>query len=120
MRKDVYEVLERGGVWGSREIADELNIVANEVRKSVKMLRQMFHNNDTEINRYIFTTKGGYTIDNKPEHAMYEARLRMSMGTGVLINGIYVFKTSKKIGMKHFNQLKVEYKPKLLAIDKLL
>ena len=74
---------------------------------------------DTEIDSYIFATKGGYTTDNKPEHVMYEARLRMAMGTGVLINGIYVFKTSKKIAAKNFRQLKIEYKPKLLEIGQI-
>lgn len=120
MKLDIYEILERGGVWSSKELAEELGIKQAEARLSIKKLRKMFLSNSDKIHRYVFTTKGGYTIDNKPEHIMYEARMRMAMGTGVLINGIYVFKTGKKIATKHFSQLKVEYKPKMLTIGEIL
>jgi hypothetical protein len=119
MKKDVYEVLERGGVWSTKEIAKELDIDVVEVRKEIRKLRLAFLNGNKEVEHYVFLTKGGYTMDNKPEHVMYEARFRMAMGTGVLINGVYVFKTGKQIAAKNFEQLKIAYKPQLLQIGKL-
>ena len=115
----IYEILQQGGVWSTKELAKEADISVADVRKEIKKLRFKFLNNVKDVEHYIFTTRGGYTMDTKPEHAMYEARLRIAMGTGILINGVYVFKTGKKIAEKSFKQLKIEYKPKLLEISKI-
>lgn len=108
-----------GGIYSSLEIAKELDTSVEEIRKGVRKIRSKFLNGNEEFDRYVYTTKGGYTLDHKPEHVMYEARLRMAMGTGVLINGVYVFKTGKKIATRNFHQLKIEYKPKLLEIGRI-
>lgn len=116
----LQEILHRGGVWTVSELADEVGVTKSKLRRIVKGLRRKFYDNHTEVALYIFTTKGGYTIDDKAENVMYEARMRLAMGTGVLLNGVYVFKRGKTIAARNFSNLKVEYRPKMLTIGKLL
>ena len=114
---EVQEILERGGTWTTKEIAEETNLQAEKVREVIKKLRRKFFDGHNEVTQYVFTTKGGYSMDEKPENVMYEARLRMALGTGVLFNGAYVFKTGKKIALANYRKMKIEYKPKLLQIE---
>ena len=119
MIKQMLDFMNNGGIYSSKELAKEFKIPAKEIRKIVRQVRMKFLKGSKEVDQYIFTTRGGYTTDHKPEHVIYEARLRMAMGTGILINGVYVFKTGKKIAFKNFNQLKIEYKPRFLEIEKI-
>ena len=116
---EVQDILHRGGTWTTSELSEEVGVRDDKVRMLVKKLRKKYLENHPEVARYVFTTKGGYTIDEKPEHVMYEARMRMAMGTGVLFNGVYVFKRGRKIALQNYKKLRIEYKPKLLQIEKL-
>ena len=116
--KGVLEVLDKGGVWGSKEMADHLSIEIPKLRDVVRKIRKKFLGG-MEV-PYIFTAKGGYTVDEKPEYVMYEARLRMALGVGVLLNGVHVFRRGKRIAAKNFSVLRVEYKPRMAELEKVL
>lgn len=116
---DIFEILEdEGGVHSVVDIADRLNRTPGQVRRAVRRLRRRFNELDEKITQWIFTTKGGYTMDEKPEHALYESRLRLSMGTGVILNGMYAIKTSKRLALSEFNKMMVVYRPKMLMLGK--
>jgi hypothetical protein len=85
----------------------------------VRNLRKKFIAGCAEVDEYVYSSKSGYTVEAKPEVVMHEARMRMAFGTGVLLNGVHVFKSAKKIALKDFNTLKVEYKPGISQISKI-
>lgn len=117
---ELLDIVGRGGVWSSDEIGKELGKDKAAVRRIVKTLRKKFNEGDKNVDRYIYTTSGGYTIDQKPEHPMYESRMRIQLGAGVIANGIYVFKQAKRLAPAEFRQLLVEYKPKMLTMNKFI
>jgi len=115
---ELQKILDRGGVWSAKDLSDELNREVLVIRRLIRRLRKAFLSGKND--RWVFTTKGGYTMDEKPEHVAYESRLRFAMGTGMLLNGVYVFKRCRQIGIREFKGLMVEYKPKMFTINKVL
>jgi len=118
VEKGVLDILKEGGVWGSKEMAESLSIEIPKLRDAVRKIRRRFL--DGEEVPYIFTAKGGYTVDEKPENVMYEARMRLAFGTGVLLNGVHVFRRGKRIAAKNFSVLRVEYKPRMDELSEII
>ena len=118
-KQQLFNVLKNGGYWTVNELSKEIDVAPLQVRELIRQLRKGFLENGT-VDNYIYTTKFGYTIDEKPENVMYEARLRMALGVGTLINGIWVFKKSKSIAHKQFRDLNISYKPKMLTVQNLI
>ena len=116
----LYEILCRGGVWSSQELGDELGIEKSKARLLIAALRNRFRNSDEEVPDWIYVTRGGYTLDDKPEHVMYEARLRFQLGVGAIVNGSHVFKKAKRIASTNYKQMMLEYKPKALMLGNLI
>jgi len=118
--KNLLDIMQDGAIHSAEELADELNRTKDRVRLVVKKARQKFNNGDLDVDCWIYSTRGGYTIDEKPEHVMHEARMRYRMGIGVILNGAHVFSTAKRIAIKDFGTLQIELKPKMLSMGKLI
>jgi len=117
---ELIEVLERGGTWSTQELADELNLEKHAIRALVGRVRKSFLEEENSTVPYIYTTKGGFTLEGKPEDVVYESKLRYAIGVGVLVNGVFVFKRCKKISPKQFANLNVTYKPKMLMFNNVI
>jgi hypothetical protein len=117
---DMIEILSRGGVHSSADLAEELNRPKRRISGIVRRARQMFMDGSDKVDVRVYSTKGGYTIEEKPEHVMHEARFRICMAAGVLLNGAHVFKTARQIAQKDFITLQVEYKPRMIEMGKLI
>jgi DNA-binding winged helix-turn-helix (wHTH) protein len=118
--KELYEILNRGGVSSSDDLSDELGIDKSKVRLLISSLRDRFRSNDESVELWIYTTKGGYTVDEKPEHVMYESRLRLQLGIGAIVNGAHVFKRAKMIASSNYSSMMLEFKPKALIMGSLI
>ena len=116
--KNLLDILGDGGVHSSAELADELNRPRERIYAIVKKARDYF--NKGRVDYRVWSTSGGYTTSEKAEHAMYEARKRLSMGMGVLLNGDYVFAKARMLAKKEFNALKITYQPKMLILGKFI
>jgi hypothetical protein len=112
-------ILERGGVVAVDLLAKEMGRQKKEVRSIVREARQQFLNSG-KVEHWIYKAKGGYTIEEKPEHAAYEMRMRMAMGFGVISNGQHVYKTLKKLNFKMFDDVRLTYKPNKPLLDMLV
>lgn len=117
--RELFDILKRGGFHTTDELCGELNCEKPDIRALVRKLRKKFIDNEPEVDEYVFSSKTGYTVEARPEVVMHEARMRMAFGTGVLLNGVHVFKIAKKKHLKDFNSLKVEYKPGIIQIGKI-
>ena len=120
LQNDLYNFLIKGGVHTSEDLAKHFDLTINGVRSLIRALRKRFNEGDEDISHYIFTTQAGYSTDEKPEYCAYEAGMRFAQGTGVLINGVYVFKRTKKFAVKEFSRLRIQYKPRILALEKIV
>jgi len=118
-KMELIEILTRGGVWSTEELSKELGVSKKRVRVLVKSLRINYLNKNG-MERYVYLTKGGYTIDELPEHVVYESKFRMKMGFGVLINGTHPFRKCKAINLLGYKNLMISFKPKMLELGKVV
>ena len=101
------------------EIADHLNRSNAIVAGVVHTVREKFLNG--KVDEYVHSTTRGYTINPKPEDLAGEARHRWKMGTSIVINGTPIYKQLRQIsGGSRFNTLSIEYKPKLITMNRLM
>lgn len=115
---ELMDVLEKGGVWTTDELSDELGVDADGVRNMVHNIRRKFLNGEDVP--YVYSAAvGGYTLDGDKVNVVFESKRRMAMGYGVLVNGVFVFKRCKKIASTAFKALNIQYKPKALTIAQL-
>lgn len=115
---ELIDVLARGGIYTTTELAKELDVDEKVVRLLVRKIRKQVLNGEQQS--WIYTTGMGYSMDEEKEHVVYESSLRMKMGFGVLVGGLPVFQKCKKIAGVQFNNLHVSFKPKLLKINSLI
>jgi len=113
----LLDTMESGGILSMSVLAEEMDIPRDKVRKAIAQARENFRNGVEGFDRWIYTTKGGYTLEEKAEHAAYETRMRFSMGFGVIANGQHVYKALRKLNFKMFEGMKLEFKPKMLVVD---
>lgn len=118
-KQRLLEILKRGGTWSTIELSKSLNVEKKQISELVRQLRRSFLENG-EVDVYVYTTKGGYSIDEKPENVIYEAHLRMALGVGILLNGVYVFKRGNNIAHKQFINMNIAYKPKLIELQHII
>jgi len=118
--KDLVSILSNGGIFSVDNLSNEMNRTKEYIRRLVAKIRRKFNDGDKEFDAWVFSTKGGYTMDEKPEHAVYEARMRIQMGMGVIMNGAYVIKTMKRIAVNDFNSLMVTYRPQMIQMGKFI
>ena len=116
--EELFGILSDEKVHSSFDLSEELNCSISRVRNLVRTCRQRFNNGDGDS--WIYVTKNGYTISDKPEHVSYEARLRLAMGFGILINGAFVLKQMKRIAQKDFGNLMIEYRPRMIEMGKIV
>jgi len=118
--KDLLDIMQDGGVYTVDQLSDELNRTKERVRRIVKRARDKFNDGNKSVDYWVYSTRGGYTIEEKPEHAMHETRMRMRMGMGVILNGAHVFRTAKRIAARDFGAFQIEHKPKMLTMGRLI
>lgn len=118
--KELVNVLSRGGVHSVEDLSDEMNRTKERIRIVVQKVRKRFNFGDKEFQTWVYTTAGGYTIEEKPEHMAYESRLRLNMGLGVILNGAHVLNQMKRLALKDFNGMMIEYKPRMLEMGKVI
>jgi len=116
---ELREVLERGGVHKTSELANELDVSNLKVNALVHDYRAKFLNGENLP--YIYSAMGGgYTMDDSGEHVAWESKKRISMGYSVIANGVFVFKRCRKIAAKEFAALNIAYRPQMLTVKQLL
>ena len=118
LAKGLWSILSDNNVHATNDLADELNCSKDKVRAIIQLHRKRF--NSGEEDTWVYLTRGGYTVDGRPEHVAYESRFRLAMGTGVIMNGMYVLKQMKRLAFKEFNGMMLEYKPKMLEMGKVI
>jgi hypothetical protein len=114
--EELLDILNRGGVHTTHKIAKEMRIDEPRVRTLIKAIRNKFINYN--LGDYIYTAPNGYTTEESKENTIYESNMRMKIGFGVLLNGSFVFRRAKRIALKEFKGLTIQYKP--LATQKLI
>lgn len=118
MKAKVLDVFNGGGIYTTRELSKRVGVTEDLIRRLVCSLRKA-HRHGAEV-PYIYTTGQGYSTDVRAAHALYEGRMRIRMGVGILTNGMPVFKTCKKLAANQFSQMNMELKPKMIQLNKLL
>jgi len=113
----LYNILEGGGIHSVDTLADEMNRSKGEVRRLIAEIRKGCREGSDIFEGHVFTTRGGWTLDQKPEHAAYETRMRFRMGFGCIVNGQPAYKALKKLDYKMFESVRLEFQPKLLALQ---
>ena len=117
---ELLDILKGGGVYSVNDLADEMNRTKERIRRIVSRVRRRFNDGDERFDSWIFSTANGYSIEEKAEHAAFETRLRMRMGMGVIMNGVHPMKTMKRMLPKQFEQLSLEFKPRLITMNKVV
>ena len=118
--KEMLVILSRGGIFSKEDLSDEQNRTPERIRCIVSNIRKRFNAGEEGFDTWVYTTAKGYTTDAKPEHMAYEARLRLSMGMGVILNGAYVLKQMRRIALKSFNGMMIEFKPRMIEMGKVI
>ena len=116
---NVFITICRGGVWSSRQLEKSTGYGNSQVRRIIRTLRIKFMDNDEKVRKYIYLTANGYSIEEKAEYMLYETNFRLRLGYGVLYNGRHVLTKCKRLTSKGFNNLMIEYKPKVALLAKL-
>lgn len=114
----VWEILRRAGVHSKGGIEHETGLVSSQIGTVIRSLRQRFLNGSDDVDCYIFTTQHGYSTDDKPEYVAYESRLRVSIGMGTLLNGVYCFKRCRRLNFREYKGIMVKYKTGLIETKK--
>lgn len=117
-QESLIEFLNGAGTATKGDIAKMLGISKLRVGSLVRQIRRKFL--EGKFSTYIYTTKYGYTTNSSLENVVYESRLRMQIGFGVLLNGVYVFKRCKALSSRTFNQLSIEFQPKAITVNKVI
>ncbi len=118
-QEEILKFLNEETVIKTTELAKKVDMSTIQLRLAIKQLRKKFLAGEENID-YIYTTKGGYTTRGSKEDVMYESQMRLKLGIGVLVNGVYVFKRCKKIAKTDFSKLNIAYKPKMLTLNNVI
>jgi len=114
---ELLSILGRGGIYTTKELAKEMDIDKLAVHSIVRSVRMRFL--DGKKVPYIYITGSGYTLEESPEYVAYESKKRLSMGFGILANGVFVFKRCRRIATKEFEALRIQYKPQMFTVKQL-
>lgn len=117
---EIYESLKGKESLSAKEIAATIGISDGKVRSSIARLRRAYLDSNDQVENYPVLTKNGYSLKGSRENLLYEAGFRIRLGFGVLSNGRYVFKRCKLIGGQKFAELRGEFKPKLLDLNRVI
>jgi len=114
---EIAEILKRGGNFSSKELAKEMGIPKDIIPKCVASLRSSFRHG--KFDTWIYTTKIGYSTDKREEYIAYHSMRVIKQGFGNLVNGLPVLQEFKRLPSGTFGKVKIEYKPKMIMLDKL-
>lgn len=136
---DLYEILNRGGVWTTVELCKELGFSADfysreRMRALIGQLRKKFRQSAIDCeNQWMFknedelapilwagTDFGGYTLIKNASVRAFECRMRAGQSVGVALNGAQAFIDFKKLAPKAFTTLSIDVKPRLLKMNRLI
>lgn len=117
LQEELLHELANVGSVTSETLSKKLGIERTRVPRLVKSIRKRFL--EGESIPYIYITELGYSTKDNIENAVYEARLRMKIGFGYLINGRPVFKKCKSFIGKSVDakMLISEFKPKMITVN---
>ena len=113
---ELLSELDEGGVHSTIALAKELDSTPERIRMLVAISRRHYNNGNSDT--WIYTARGGYTTDDKAQHVVYEGKMRMSRGMGILMNGMPVFAKMRKVAIADFRNLMVAYKPRMLDFQR--
>ena len=111
---ELLTLLEKGRALTVGDLKKRMGIKPTRIMYTVRMLRKKFLD-DYDV-PYVFTSPDGYTLDDKISNLAYETKFRFNMGTAIILNGAYVYKRLKQKSLKNFQEVFVEYKPKMLEM----
>jgi len=117
---ELMDVLNRDGIYSTEELAQELDVSKRFIHSLIREWRRKFLDGGKDI-KYVYSAAGGgYTVQEAPEHVVWESKKRLSMGFGVIANGVFVFKRCKRIAAKEFAALNIQYRPQMLTVKQLI
>ena len=113
--EEVLGVLNQRELVTAEELEQSTSIPRVAIAYTIRKIRKKFLEG-YEV-PYIFTAKGGYTLRETASTLAHETRTRLKMGTSIILNGSYVYEKFKKKALRGFQEVFMEYKPKLLDMS---
>lgn len=117
---EILDILGDGEAYSAAVLAEKVGVPSATVRRVISGLRRKFNNAHNQVKEYVLLTKSGYSIKQSKENLMYEAGFRFRLGCGILYNGRWVFSRCKQLKGKDFNDLKLEFKPKVIEFNNVI
>lgn len=112
---ELLTYLEKNSGKTTEELSKHMGIHPSRIGYTIRMLRKK-HEDEYDI-PYVYTSPDGYTLEEKVSNMAYETKRRLNMGTSIIMNGAYVYKKLKQKSLKGFQQIFVEYRPKMLQLQ---
>lgn len=116
---DFIAILKRGGAYKLKEIAEELDIDDNTARHTLRAIRYKCIHGKGEV-PWIHITPEGYSLTTNPAAVIKEANMRIKMAVGIYMNSAPVFQKAQRIASAQFEKLKIQHKPAILKLGKLI